>query len=437
MSTNPNELTKRDEEGLIGGLLCKPSEFFRAVEHVSARDFFDDGLGLLFGTMQALLAANTPLTSANVTTELIRSKVIDRIGGLVRVPALLRDGQPHHIPYYAEQVAKHSQLRRLKAVIASIAKELEQPDADPQAIAEHSQNAILEASAIRPQDMRSAGEICLEEFERLETLRTRGASGVLSTGIACIDTALSGGLPVGVTILAARTSIGKSALAVQIGCKIAERGEPVVFVSLEMSESQNAQRLLSMYTGISTSRIQSVTYSEEESSRLYKASADIQKSPMKIWQASGANVFRIESVLRIAKAKLGARLAIVDYLGLVDGDRKLKPYERTTDNSRAFSIMAKRLGLPILLLCQLNRGAEGEIPGIHHLRDSGAIEQDAEAICLLHREREDMKLQDASLFVEKNRQGRLLAANLKFENGWFSDPNEAFANDFAFCGGGA
>jgi replicative DNA helicase len=156
---------------------------------------------------------------------------------------------------------------------------------------------------------------------------------------------------------------------------------------------------------------------------------------MKIWQASGANVFRIESILRIAKAKLGARLAIVDYLGLVDGDRKIKLYERTTDNSRAFSIMAKRLDLPILLLCQLTRGAEGEIPGIHHLRDSGAIEQDAEAICLLHREREDMKLQDAQLFVEKNRQGRLLAANLKFENGWFSDPNEAFAKDFEFSGG--
>jgi replicative DNA helicase len=433
MSTKPNEQTIRDEEGLIGGLLCKPAEFYRAAEHVSAVDFSDDGLGLLFATMQALLAANVPLTSTNVTRELIRAKVIDRIGGLVRVPELLKDGQPHHIQYYAEQVAKHSQTRRLRAVVAAIAKELEEPNAEPQAIAEQAQSAILEASAVRLQDIRSAGEICLEEFERLEILRTSGASGVLATGIPCIDIALSGGLPVGVTILAARTSIGKSALAVQIGCRVAERGDPVVFISLEMSESQNAQRLLSMYTKIPTSRIQSATYSQDDSTRLYKASADIQNFPLRIWQAAGANALRIESMLRTAKAKFGAQLAVIDYLGLVAGDSRNSIYERTTNNSQAFSTMAKRLGLPILLLCQLNRLAEGEIPEVHHLRDSGSIEQDAEAICLLHRE--DRDSQDAELFVEKNRQGRKLATKLKFENGWFSDPNEAFAKDFEFSGG--
>jgi replicative DNA helicase len=156
---------------------------------------------------------------------------------------------------------------------------------------------------------------------------------------------------------------------------------------------------------------------------------------MRIWQAAGANALRIESMLRTAKAKYGCRLAIVDYLGLVAGDARTSIYERTTNNSQAFATMAKRLELPILLLCQLNRLAEGEIPEVHHLRDSGAIEQDAEVICLLHRE--DRDSQDAELFVEKNRQGRKLATKLKFENGWFSDPNEAFAKDFQFIGGGA
>jgi replicative DNA helicase len=432
---NRNEQTIRDEEGLMGGLLCKPGEFFRAAEHVDAKDFSDDGLGLIFATMQTLLAANVPLSMENVVLELTRARVLDRIGGMVRVPELLKDGQPHHLQYYAERVAKHSQIRRLKAVVASVASELEGNDAEPQAIAERAQSAILEASAVRIHDIRNAGEICMEEFERLEILRTTGASGVLATGFPCIDSALSGGLPVGVTILAARTSIGKSALAVQIGCRVAERGEPVVFVSLEMSESQNAQRLLSLRTGIPTSRIQSASYSEDDSSRLFKAGADVHDLPMRIWQAAGANALRIESMLRTAKAKYGCRLAIVDYLGLVAGDARTSIYERTTNNSQAFATMAKRLELPILLLCQLNRLAEGEIPEVHHLRDSGAIEQDAEVICLLHRE--DRDSQDAELFVEKNRQGRKLATKLKFENGWFSDPNEAFAKDFQFIGGGA
>jgi replicative DNA helicase len=432
---NRNEQTIRDEEGLMGGLLCKPGEFFRAAEHVDAKDFSDDGLGLIFATMQTLLAANVPLSMENVVLELTRARVLDRIGGMVRVPELLKDGQPHHLQYYAERVAKHSQIRRLKAVVASVASELEGNDAEPQAIAERAQSAILEASAVRIHDIRNAGEICMEEFERLENLRTSGASGVLATGIPCIDKALSGGLPVGVSILGARTSIGKSALAVQIGCRVAERGEPVVFVSLEMSESQNAQRLLSLLTGIPTSRIQSASYSEDDSSRLFKAGADVHDLPMRIWQAAGANALRIESMLRTAKAKYGCRLAIVDYLGLVAGDARTSIYERTTNNSQAFATMAKRLELPILLLCQLNRLAEGEIPEVHHLRDSGAIEQDAEVICLLHRE--DRDSQDAELFVEKNRQGRKLATKLKFENGWFSDPNEAFAKDFQFIGGGA
>jgi replicative DNA helicase len=371
----------------------------------------------------------------NVVVELTRAKVLDRIGGMVRVPELLKDGQPHHLQYYAEQVAKHSQIRRLKAVVASVASELEGNDAEPQAIAERAQSAILEASAVRIHDIRNAGEICMEEFERLENLRTSGASGVLATGIPCIDKALSGGLPVGVSILGARTSIGKSALAVQIGCRVAERGEPVVFVSLEMSESQNAQRLLSLLTGIPTSRIQSASYSEDDSSRLFKAGADVHDLPMRIWQAAGANALRIESMLRTAKAKYGCRLAIVDYLGIVAGDARTSIYERTTNNSQAFSTMAKRLDMPILLLCQLSRLAEGERPELHHLRDSGAIEQDAEVICLLHRERDDSD--EAEFLVEKHRQGARKAARLKFEQGWFSDPNEAFAKDFKFIGGGA
>jgi|GEM_PF-2065388 len=431
---NRNEQTLRDEEGLMGGLLCKPADFFKASEHVSAKDFFDDGLGLIFATMQTLLAANVPLTMNNVVVELNRARVLERVGA-VRVAELLKDGFPHHVQYYAEQVSKHSQIRRLKAVVASVADELDGMDAEPQDIAERAQSAILEAAAVRLQDIRSAGEICMDEFDRLEKLKATGASGVLATGIPCIDAALSGGLPVGVTVLGARTSIGKSALAIQIGCKVAERGEPVVFVSLEMSASQNAHRLLSMRSGIPISQIHSASYSESDSSRLFKAGADVYQWPIQIWQASGANVLRIESMLRAAKAKFGCKLAIVDYLGLVASDGRNSIYERTTSTSQAFSTMAKRLEMPIMLLCQLNRLAEGQRPEQQHLRDSGSIEQDAEVICLLHRERDDSD--EAEFLVEKYRQGARKAAKLKFERGWFSDPNEAFARDFHGIGGGA
>lgn len=417
----------RDEEALIGAILVKPGVIFEARERVESKDFADDALGLLFSSIEALLQAGVPLDANNIVIELKRSGVLDRVG-VARYGSLVQSGLPHHARFYSEKVARHSQVRRLKAVVASVAGELEEPNAEPQAIAERAQSAILEASGARLEDIQNAGEICIEELERLEMLRTTGACGVLATGFCRVDKALSGGLPTGISILAARTSIGKSALAMQIGCSIAKRGEPVVFVSLEMSESQNADRLLSLFSGIDIARIHSANYSEEEATRLLKAAADIKKLPLHVWQAAGANAQRIESMLRTAKARFGCKLAIVDYLGLIGGDTRASVYERVTNNSQALAMAAKRLDLPILLLAQLNRCAEGEVPQLHHLRDSGSIEQDAEVIALIHRERENSV--EASFLVEKNRQAGRKAAELRFENGWFIDPTTAFSNDF-------
>jgi replicative DNA helicase len=145
-------------------------------------------------------------------------------------------------------------------------------------------------------------------------------------------------------------------------------------------------------------------------------------------------ISRIACGLRLHKARHGLKLAVIDYLGLVAGtDYRSSIYEQTTANSRAFATMAKRLDLPILLLAQLNRGAEGERPELHHLRDSGAIEQDADVVAFLHREQRDS--QDAEFILAKQRQGKIQAAHLRFEQGRFLDPTEAFSTDFAFSGG--
>jgi replicative DNA helicase len=428
------EQTAKDEDALIGGLLVKPDGIYQAAEYVESKDFADDGLGLLFATMQTLLGAGIPLAASNLLMELNRAGVLDRVGA-ARYAKLVHDGLPHHIEFYSQQVLKHSQIRRLKSVVQFMAVELERADADPANIADQIQRALGEAAVVRADDVHDADKICLDELDRLENLRTAGGSGVLPTGIPCIDKALGGGLPIGTTVLAARPSIGKSALALEIARRVTARGEPVLFVSLEMSKQQNAHRLLARESNIPIGLIQGAGYSESDVSKLIKAIGDLKALPLKIWQASGASALRIEGVLRLYKARLGVKLAVVDYLGLVSGGSRSNLYEQTTANSHAFATMAKRLDLPILLLAQLNRGAEGEQPGLQHLRDSGAIEQDADVVAFIHREKRNS--QDADFIIAKQRQGEIQAARLRFEQGRFMDPSEAFANDFGFSGGGA
>jgi len=429
------EQTKKDEEALIGGLLLKPDSIYQAIEYVETKDFADDALGLLFSTMQTLLQASIPLDRHNILIELKRVGLLDRVG-YARYGKLVQDGLPHHTRYYAEQVAKHSQIRRLKAMVNSVRDDLRRADVDPADIADRIQGALIDSAVVRADDVYTAGKICSDELERLELLRTAGESGVLATGILCIDRALGGGLPMGVTVLAARPSMGKSALALEISLRVSNRKEAVLFVSLEMSKQQNAHRLLSRQANISIGSIQGADYSDSDVPKLLKAGSDLGELPLRVWQASGATASRIESMLRLHKARHGLKLAVVDYLGLVHGGgSRSNLYEQTTTNSHAFATMAKRLDIPILLLAQLNRGAEGERPELHHLRDSGAIEQDADVVGFIHRDQRDS--QDAEFIVAKQRQGKIQAAHLRFERGRFLDPSEAFSHDFASFGGGA
>jgi len=419
----------KDEASLIGGIILDASTIYSAIEHVTAKDFVSDGYGLVFATIKAMLDRGIPANNKVITGELIKAGAHKAIGGDLEFAKLTFEAMPHHATYYAEQVARWSRIRRLKAVAVDLASDLDELNADPQAIAERAQEAILEASSIRFDDVKKIAEVCTQELERLEDMRTRGVSGVLSTGLPCIDRAIGGGLGVGVTILAARPNIGKSALAMEIGTRIADRGEPVLFVSLEMTSAQNAHRFMSRDTGISIEAIQAASYSEHDVPRMMKAISDNHERPFYVWQAPGSSAIQIESKLRVMKAKFGIRLAIVDYLGLVQGDSKASVYERTTSNSQAFATMAKRLDLPILVLCQLNRLAEGEVPELHHLRDSGSIEQDADVVAFIHRDKRDS--QEALFIAAKKRQGAIAQTYLNFQDGRFSDPNEAYTADFA------
>lgn len=439
------DATQRSEESLVSGLIVDPAKMAAATEHVTAGDFVSSGLGRVFATIKAMIDGNIPTDSSTIAAELHKSGAIDAVGGVVRIGEWLRDGTilSAHVAFHAEEVARYARARRMKSALSSALQALENPKADPTEVADDVQRA-LEGCQVSEADIETDRAICLRRLEELERMRQAGTPSLLSTGFPCIDRALRGGLPVGTTILAAATSIGKTALSLEIASRVALRGDPVLFVSLEMTKKQIADRRLSKLSGISGHCIQQLTYTDTEATRIFQSVANGASEHLHHLECLGSKMASIESKVQAMKAKHGIRLVVIDYLGLIQpANPRAKIYEYVTEHSLAVARMAKRLGVPTLLLCQLNRiRDESDPPSLHNLRDSGAIEQDADVVAFLHRDREvdpDTKepSKEASFIVAKNRQGGIANTKLHFKGGFYIDPNEAFSNDFASFGGGA
>lgn len=258
----------------------------------------------------------------------------------------------------------------------------------------------------------SGEEAVLEFIEYRNEFEENPEAMFVKTGFDNLDDLLGGGLVnSGLYIIAARPGTGKTTLAINIADNMVERGNPVLFVSLEMSVKQITAKRLASKCGIPYRVLLLREMGEQEYDKMAEASRKMAYLPMKVNRKPGASVRQIESMARSVK---GIRCIIVDYLGLVRPDRRGKSrYEETTEISGQLKGMAIRLGIPVLCLAQLSRETEkekGKRPRVYHLRDSGAIEQDADGIMLLHREQGDPDTKEwegteCICYLDKNRHG--------------------------------
>lgn len=231
----------------------------------------------------------------------------------------------------------------------------------------------------------SSEEMVNEYLDRLDRL-AEGAAPVVQTEIKTLDKLLGGGFVTeGLYILAARPGVGKTTLGMKIAENVARR-EPTLFVSLEMSREQLTSRRLAVKTGIWIPKILNGTLKSEELTEVCGAAAETAESRLRINQAPSATPADIDLM---ARSMPGLRLIVVDYLGLIQSEGRTESiYERMTANSAALKRLARSTGAPVLCLAQLNRESERRTdhrPQMQDLRDSGAIEQDADGILMLHR----------------------------------------------------
>ena len=406
----------RDEEGLIGGIIARPDAIYTAQEFIGPADFVSTGFGDVFLAIQMLLKKGVPLSNATVAIELDRIKVLDKIGGATRFAELLQNGLPHHVEYYSEQVAKASQRRRLRAAIADLAKRAESTAFDPIELAGElaSASTLIDAGT---KDQKSLG-IVLEEFlEDCETKRQQGHEAVMATGIKGLDDALFGGLPSGYITIGARPSIGKSAVGAEIALRPArDRNEPTLFISLEMSFRQFALRFMLRGGQIEARDLNRLTYTDDQLKHMIKEASKHREVPMEFWHQPGATIAAIESRIRSDIARRGCKLVVIDYIQLIRApkgisDRRLQVSHVSNEIQR----ISKGLNIPIVVLAQVGREAEGAVPTVAHLKESGSIEDDSDIVLLLHRE--DRAAQQMDVYIAKFRDGEMAKTELAMRRG--------------------
>jgi replicative DNA helicase len=382
------------ERAVLGSILLKPDCCDDVSLLVRPDDFADEAHQVLYGHLLALHESGKRI-DVTIVLELLRTKGdLDRIGGTSALASVV-EAVPHaaHATYYAQIVRDKSLLRSLIDAGTDILREAYDSVDEPRQLlarAEERIFAILEQrSSADAQPIQSVLENVLQRMDA--RMQHDHAIGGVETGFTDLDT-LCGGLHNSeLIILAARPSMGKTAFAMNIAEHVSiDLRQPVLFVSLEMAAMELADRLLCSSAQVNGHRLRNGTISQEDRRRLVQKSSEISSAPLYIDDSPGRTLTEIAAVARRLKRRQGLALVVIDYLQLIEPDNPRDPrQEQVARIARRLKGMSRELDIPVMCLAQLNRQAEvsrDNRPRLHHLRESGAIEQDADVVMFVHRE---------------------------------------------------
>ena len=370
-----------NEYGVIGSLLIDAT-LFPEVSGLSEDDFSLVPLREVFRAMRRQFSENGGFDALTVRAE--AGQHCPEVTDALLMKTLEITPTAANLPAYTAAVKEASLGRKL----AVLGNELLSSERTPAEALGHAQEVIQSLA-----ESGGAGEATTltDALNALCARVERQADGkvpCVPSGLAGLDKLLGGGyINGGLHIVGARPAVGKSALALQIALNAAKSGVKVVYASLEMSSEDCSARLVGNLGGGSAARFMfGGQLSEEEYRRFASGMSQLSRLPIVFNRRSGVNVQQIEALC--FREKPG--LLVIDHLGLLEPpEKRLSLYESTTRNSRALKLLAMRLDIPVLCLCQLNRAAASDRSGefratMANLRESGAIEQDADTVCLLH-----------------------------------------------------
>ena len=413
----------------MGGLLVDETALPRVIELVQPSDFYKEAHGIIYSAILNLFDRNEPRDLVTVHNALLSTGKLEAVGGASYL-AELADIMPFaaNIEYYARIVRDKSLLRKLIQASAEIAGRCyEDSGGDVDDILADAESSIFEISQQKlKKSFHPIRGVLTSSIKKIESLfeRKEMVTGIPS-GFDDLDKLTAGFQPSDLIIIAGRPSMGKTAFALNIVQHAAiTGGVPVAFFSLEMSREQLALRMLCSEARIDAQRVRTGFLSEEDWPRITAAAGMLAEAKIFIDDTPALPILEMRAKARRLQAEQGLGLVVVDYLQLMRGRHNVERREQEiSEISRSLKAMAKELNVPVIALSQLNRKVEdrpNKRPQMSDLRESGAIEQDADVIMFIYRDEVYNKAEDnpnrgkAEIIVGKQRNGPTGVVHLAF-----------------------
>ncbi|MDO4721580.1 MAG: replicative DNA helicase [Peptostreptococcaceae bacterium] len=407
------------EQSVLGSILIDRDAMITVSDILSEDDFYKDAHREIFHSMMTLYKKSEPVDVITVSEELRKRSLIEMVGGYTYLTNLSDAPDfTRHVSKYAEIVKEKATLRKLIKAGSEIVQTGYSGEKELQDILGDAEKSIFDISQSKlRQSMSSIREVVLSAYEILEEIyRNKGRMVGVTSGFIDLDHKTNGLQKTDLILIAARPAMGKTAFSLNIAHNAALRGNcHVALFSLEMSKEQLIQRMVAAESRVELTKLKNGNLSEEEWPRVIEAMDVLSKTQIYIDDTPGINMLELRSKCRRLKMQKGLDLILIDYLQLMESDSRSENRQQEISKiSRSLKILAKELDCPVIALSQLSRAPEARSdhrPMLSDLRESGAIEQDADMVMFLYRDEyynedsEDKNI--AEVIIAKHRNGEV------------------------------
>ncbi len=412
------------EESLLGAMVVSPNAIPIATELLVEEDFYRTTHRVIFRTIREMYAIGKEVDAVTLSAALEQKGELDHVGGKAFVHTLVEIvPAAANVRQYADIVRETSVLRQLITVGNEIAElGYEHPD-EARILLDTCEQKVFAISQHRTSaDFDAMGDMIKSTFERIDLIREGLQLSGIPSGFADIDKTTGGFQPSNLIVLAARPGVGKTSLALNIAHNVGLTGKASVAIfSLEMSKQEISERMLCSAARVASHRLRSgQTLPNDDYYKLVTVAGELEKAPIYVDDTAGINVFELRAKARRLASRVEPKLGlvIIDYLQLMMGDRRADNRQQEVANiSRSLKQLARELDVPVLAVSQLNREVETRAekkPQLSDLRESGAIEQDADLVIFIYEPRDENAKGVVVVDIAKHRNGPTNIARLGF-----------------------
>ncbi len=414
------------EQNILGAILIEQDAILKISDTLSPADFYREDHRIMYEHMLGLFEKRQPIDVLTLTDALESSKKLSFIGGASYIATLTSSvNSSAHLSSHANIVRNKAMLRKLISAASRISELGYKEDSETDTILDQAESFLFGVSQnYLSNNFVPIGTILSESFDRIDELhKNKGALRGVPTGFRDLDNLLGGLQKSDLVIIAARPSMGKTTLALNIAENAAVKtGTKVAIFSLEQSRDQLVDRLLSSVAGVDSWKLRSGNLTDEDFPMIGNAMGVLSEAPIFIDDTPSLTCIEIRTKARRLQMEQGVDLIIIDYLQLMQGRGQENRVQEVSEISRALKGIARELNVPVVALSQLSRAVESrpdKRPMLSDLRESGSIEQDADVVMFIYRdeyyEKDSEKKNLAEILVRKHRNGPVGEATLYFQ----------------------